>query len=157
MPYVPQQNGRVERKHRHPLEMSRALRFQANLPKKLWGECLLTTTFLISRLLVKILSWKTPYEILYGHVPDYSGLRSFGCLCYAYNINLNRDKFDSRARKCMFLGYPPGQKAYKLYDMTTHVIFVSRDLIFFEKSFPYHTTKPTFPTYHPNLVSFHTK
>ncbi|RVW93750.1 hypothetical protein CK203_043422 [Vitis vinifera] len=36
-----------------------------------------------------------------------------------------------------FLGYPVGQKAYKLYDLDTHQMFTSRDVVFHETIFPY--------------------
>lgn len=55
---TPQQNGIVERKHKHLLETSRALLFQSNLPLPYGGECLLIGTFLINRFLYKIIHGK---------------------------------------------------------------------------------------------------
>lgn len=46
----PQQNGIVEREHRHLLETGRDLYFQSNVPAYLWGECLLSACHLINRM-----------------------------------------------------------------------------------------------------------
>ena len=148
--YTPQQNGVVERKHRHLLEMARALRLHANLPFQFWGECVLTVAYLINRLPTPVLTNKTPYEILFGKAPTYKHLRVFGCSCYATNLRPT-NKFDNRARKCVFVGYPFGQKAYRLYDFDNHNFLVSRDVVFHETIFPFLTTTPTPQLIHPTL------
>ncbi|XP_074314573.1 uncharacterized protein LOC141649792 [Silene latifolia] len=135
----PQQNGRVERKHRHLIETARALRVHANLPIKFWGDSVLTATYLINKMPTAILHWKTPFEVLFKRKPTYDELRVFGCQCFAPIAKsvTGKDKFAVKARKCLFIGYPYGQKGYTLYDMQQHTTFTARDVIFQEDIFPF--------------------
>lgn len=77
-----QQNGRVEQKHRHILNVSRSFLFQAHIPVKFWGESVLNAAHVINRTPSKLLQGKNPYEILYGKLPSYGELKVFGSLCF---------------------------------------------------------------------------
>ena len=74
-------------------------------------------------------------------------MKAFGCLCYVDTIKQGRGKFDHRADACTFLGYPHGQKSYKVYNMRTKRIIISRDVIFHEKHFPCHHKNQVDSTY----------
>lgn len=131
-----QQNGRVERKHEHILSVARALRFQGHLPMKFWGECVMAACYLINRTPSSVLDFKTPYECLFGKEPNLSAIRVMGCLCYAHNQKSKGEKFDSRSRRCIFLGYPFAKKGWLLYDLEKRELLVSCDVDFYEHVFP---------------------
>ena len=118
--------------------MARALRFQTGLPLQFWGDCVLAATRITNRLPSVVLKGKTPYELLHKKQPEYWHLKVFGCLAFAYNPSRTKDKFQPRGVPCVFIGYSPSQKGYRLHNLLTRVTFVSRDVKFYEAIFPYH-------------------
>ncbi|CAN1776000.1 Retrovirus-related Pol polyprotein from transposon TNT 1-94 [Linum perenne] len=139
--YTSQQNGRVERKHRHILNVSRALLFQSSLPIKFWGYAVNHSVHLINRLPTPVLKGRTPFEILTTKTATYDHLRVFGCLVYSTILTPGRLKFDSRAATCVFLGFPANTKGYYLYNLQNNQILVSRDVVFHESLFPFSNFK----------------
>lgn len=115
--------------------VARELLSQVNLLPSFSGDCVLMAGYLINRTPLSISNGKTPFEMLYSKPLDYSSLRTFGCLCYVHNAT--SDKFHSRSRKCIFLGYPLGKRDWRIFDLQTHKFLISRDVTFFEHIFPY--------------------
>uniref|UniRef100_A0A2N9IFR0 Integrase catalytic domain-containing protein n=1 Tax=Fagus sylvatica TaxID=28930 RepID=A0A2N9IFR0_FAGSY len=134
-PHTPQQNGIVERKHRHIIECALTLLSHASLPTTHWTYAVTTAIHLINRLPSPHLSHKSPWEHLFHKAPDITHLKTFGCLCYPYLRPYNTHKLQPRSTPCIFLGYPSHTKGYICLDPTSHRIYISRHVIFNESEF----------------------
>jgi histone deacetylase 1/2 len=138
-PHAHQQNGVIERKHRHIVEVGLSLLAHASMPLKLWDEAFMAATFLINRLPSKVIENHTPFEKLLQQKPEYSSLRIFGCACWPNLRPYNRHKLELRSKQCAFLGYSNLHKGYKCLDIQFGRVYVSRDVIFDEGVFPFST------------------
>lgn len=63
--------------------------FATNTPKVYWGEAILTVTHLINRMSLRILSFRTPKEMLLSCYPNTKLMSTlpfklFGCVVYVY-------------------------------------------------------------------------
>lgn len=89
-------------------------------------------------------------------------MKVFGCLCFATNPSISADKFSHKGVPCVFIGYPPLKKGFKLLNLLTNKEFISRDVVFHETIFPFHkdsvksfmnTMPPSFPSVTPIMNS----
>ncbi|WVZ96342.1 hypothetical protein U9M48_041997 [Paspalum notatum var. saurae] len=131
-PDTPPQNGVAERKNRHLLEVARSMMYTMNVPKFLWSEAVLTTTYLINRIPSRVLNMKTPHEILFGKNEFIVPLKVFGSTCFVRDHRPSVGKLDPRAVKCIFVGYSSMQKGYKCWSPSERRLFVSLDVTFRE-------------------------
>ncbi|WVZ14807.1 hypothetical protein V8G54_012373 [Vigna mungo] len=133
---TPQQNGLAERMNRTILERVRCMLLGSRLSKAFWGEAANTAVYLINRSPSSALNFKTPMEVWSGRPANYSHLRVFGSLAFAH---VRGDKLDSRAAKCIFLGYAEGVKGYRLWRLDSpSKLIISRDVIFDETRMAMH-------------------
>jgi hypothetical protein len=105
----------------------------AKQSRALWGEAALTAAYLFNRSESRALPpGITPYEALHGLKPDLSHLRVFGARCFARIPAELQVKLGPHSREAVFMGYPPGVKAWRCRDKGTGTFFNSRDVIFDE-------------------------
>ncbi len=135
VPRTPEQNGVSERMNRTIQETARCMMYNAGLDKKFWAEAVCTAVMIRNRSPTVAVDNMTPYECFYGKKPDVSHFKVFGCKAYMHVPKENRKKWDSKTKKCIFVGYSVTSKGYRLYDPVSRKICVSRDVLFDEDEF----------------------
>lgn len=135
-PYTPQQNGKAERLNRTLLEITRSMLIEANLNDEFWAEAMNTAVYLLNRRPSSSINNKIPFELWYNKKLELKNLKVFGCICYVLTPKLQRNKLAPRSSERIFIGYDDDYKGYKVIDLETHRIYMSRDVVFNEEKFP---------------------
>ncbi|KAK4386674.1 Retrovirus-related Pol polyprotein from transposon TNT 1-94 [Sesamum angolense] len=130
--YNPQQNGVSERKNRTVMEMARSMLQEKHLPKVFWAEAVYTAVYLLNRCPTKAVQNMTPIEAWSGKKPSAKHLRVFGSICYVHIPTEKRHKLEEKTEKGIFLGYSTQSKGYRIYNLKTKKLIISRDVEFDE-------------------------
>lgn len=79
------------------------------LPKEFWAEAVHTSVYLFSRLPTKVVESKTP-------------------MCYVHVSVTKRTKLNQKAKLGLFLGYATTSKSYRIYNLKSNQVQVSKDV-----------------------------
>lgn len=138
-PYTSQQNGMVERKHRHLVEIGLTLLAQYFVPLRCRDYSFSFACHIINRILFEVLNHTSPFEKLFHIVPQYIDLKIFGCLCYPHVIPYNKHKLQFRSQPCTCLGYDKSYKGF-VYLSKDVKIYINCRIVFYEHSFLFFVT-----------------
>lgn len=134
-PHTPEQNGVAERKNRTLVESARSMLFaKCYLSQQLWAEATLTATYLSNRQPSTRSGKKSAYELWFGRKPELNHLRIFGSWAYEHVPDSQRKKWQKKAKKLLMVGYDSNSTNYRLLDMETKKITVSRHVVFHEEA-----------------------
>ena len=128
--------GRVERRHRHIVDVGLTFLAHAGLLFRYWQYAFEIAVYVINRLPSSVNPVKSPYELLFGRAPEYQFLRSFGCLCFPHIRPYQRHKMSFRSSPSVFLGYSSSHHGYRCVCLSTGRIYIAKHVEFYEHSFP---------------------
>jgi hypothetical protein len=130
-PYVPQQNGVVERKNRTLVEMARTMLDEHRTPRRYWAEAINIACHVFNRIFLRAFMKKTSYELRFGRLLKVSHFRVFGCKCFILKQG-NLDKFESRSFDGIFLSYASHSHAYRVLNLETNRVVETCEVTFDE-------------------------
>ncbi|XP_071700490.1 uncharacterized protein [Rutidosis leptorrhynchoides] len=128
--YAPEQNGVSERKNRTVMKMAKTMIHEKGLPNSFWAEAIYTAVYILNRCPAKAVENKTPIESWSGKKPSAKHLRVFGSIFYIHILKEKRYKLQEKSEKGIFLGYSIQSKGYRVYNLKTNNIVISRDVEF---------------------------
>lgn len=137
-PYSSAQNGLAERAIQTTIDDVRTLLHDSELGHSYWAEA--TSYSIDTRNLIpsRRHPGKIPMELFTGKRQSVAHVRVFGSKCWAkvptiHGAQVTRgSKLDPRSVECRLLGYASGAGNYKVQDVATRRIYVSRDVVFDE-------------------------
>jgi len=103
------------------------------LPKFLWANAINTTVYLTNRSPTKALpKGRTPHELLYGTIPRYRHIKTFGYAAYALKPHAkNESKMAPRSEKLWLLRYE-ASTIFRLWNPVKKAVRISRNVTFNE-------------------------
>ena len=128
-PITPQLNSVVERKNRVIQEMARAILYNKDVARNLWGETVNIVCHTVNRVYFRPGTKKTPYELWKRRKSNVKYFRIFGSTCFILKDRENVGKFDSRSDEGIFLGYSSTSKAYQVYNKRTMKVMETINIV----------------------------
>ena len=139
-PYSSAQNGLAERAIRTTIEDVRTLLRDSGLGHSYWAEAAAYSIYTRNLIPSRRHPGRIPLESFTGKRQGVNHLRVFGAKVWAkiptvHGVQVTGgSKLDPRSVACRFLGYATGAGNYKVQDVASRRVFVSRDVIFEEGS-----------------------
>lgn len=132
VPESPSQNGVAERANRVLTEMVRCMILDGGMPSAAWAEAIQSAAYIRNRAASSATPAATPFELMYGRKPTMGHIRRFGAKAVALKRGRDMNKLRPKGDVLRFSGYSPTQKGYRLVDINSGSLTVSRNVRFLD-------------------------
>jgi hypothetical protein len=102
----------------------------------MWGEGMVASFHIQNRLPNKSIGMETPYERWFGHKPDVSMIKVWGCRAYMTDPTYTK-ALTPKGISLVHTGYQPNVNGYRLVDIKTNKVYIAYHVVFKEHEFPY--------------------